>query len=223
LDLSAQRIDADELEQALCQISDIQAARIVVTPNALDITEIHVLALPNKSPKQLVRDIESTLMARFGVEVDHKKISIAQIGSDVADAIDADSTARGPRPKIASINTQVSGVHAQATVGLEYDGQLYVGQADGSASQTSRARLVAQACLVAVEQFVPESFGLALEDVSLLKMGREEVAVSCVAVVSPMGEQTVAGSAIVRMNEKDSIVRATLDAINRRLASLTTA
>lgn len=217
VDLEAPRIVAEELEQALCQIPDIKAARIVTSSGGRNIAEIHVLALPTKQPKQLVRDIESALIAEFGVEVDHKTISIAQVRPEALEPEDA----VGPRPRIVSINTDVHGVRSQATVSLEIDEEIYVGNASGPASQTQRGRLVAQACLNAVEQFVPETFGFALEDVSIVQLGRQQVAVACVSLVSPIGEQCFAGSATVRTNPNDSIVRATLDALNRRLGSLT--
>ena len=219
METDAARIVAEELEQALCQMQDIKAARIVLDHGGRAISEVHVLALPNKGPKQLVRDIESAIMAQFGVAIDHKKISIAQVGAEAL-ASD-DQSAPGPRPKIVSINNEVHGVRARATVGLEIDDEIYVGEASGPASQTSRGRLVAQACLNAIEQFLPDAYGFALEDVTILPMGRENVAVACVALVSPIGEQTFAGSATVRTNPNDSVVRATLDAINRRLGSLT--
>ena len=90
------------------------------------------------------------------------------------------------------------------------------------ASQTGRQRLVAQATLNAVEQYTHGAHSFALEDVTIVQLGREKVAVSCVTLVTPLGEQTFAGSALVRQNEKDSIVKATLDAINRRMGFLTT-
>ena len=53
-------------------------------------------------------------------------------------------------------------------------------------------------------------------------LGLEQVPVFCVVLVTPLGEQPFAGTAMVLHNENDSIVRATLDAINRRLGFLTT-
>jgi hypothetical protein len=41
-------------------------------------------------------------------------------------------------------------------------------------------------------------------------------------IVTPLGEQAFAGSALDRQNDRDSIVRATLDAIDRRLGFFTT-
>lgn len=207
-----------EIEEALSQVSEIKAARIVTSADGV-IQEIHVLALPTKAPKQLVRDIESTMMAAFGIPVDHKKISIAQLGQEMMPKQDAGMTQRA---KIKAINAEVSGINVIITVTLELEGDVYLGKASGPNSQTGRQRLVAQATLNAVEEYLEGVMGFALEDVGILQLGRERVAVSCVALVTSLGEQTFAGSALVRQNEKDSIVRATLDAINRRIGFLTT-
>jgi hypothetical protein len=221
VDQSASPVRVEEIEAALTEVGEIKAARIVVSPDGL-IQEIHVLALPTKQPKQLVRDIESTLMARFGVPVDHKKISIALLGRDsVRDDVEGDRSSAA-RPRICSINATVSGVQASASVTLEIAGNEYVGTAGGPASQTGRLRLVAQAALDAVSQYADATVSFALEDVAIVSLGREKVAVACIALVSGLGEQTFSGSAMVRHSDNDSVVRATLDAINRRMGFLTT-
>lgn len=222
MDPSASRVKVEDIEAALAEVGEIKAARIVADAQGA-IVEIHVLALPTKAPKQLVRDIESCLMAKFGIPVDHKKISIALLGKD---AMKPDAEALAPqvalRPRIISINATVSGVQASASVQLEIGDTEFTGIASGPASKTGRLRLVALATLDAVSQFADATTSFALEDVSILKLGREKVAVSCIALVSGMGEQTFSGSAMVRQNDNDSVVRATLDAINRRMDFLTT-
>jgi hypothetical protein len=204
----------EEVEETLRQIEDIEAARVVAS-SGQDIEEIHILASPSKGPKQLVRDIESTLMARFGIPIDHKKISIAQIDRS---EVGKDKS----RPKILSINTEISGVHSKTSVILTLNGTQFEGAAEGPASKTGLLRLVALATLNAIEKFAPPSYGFALEDITVISLGREKVAIACVALVTPFGEQTFAGSALVRQNEKSSVVRAVLDAINRRFSFLTT-
>ncbi len=206
-----------EIEEAISQVSEIKAARVVVGSDG-SIDEIHVLALPTKSPKQIVRDIESTVMAVFGIPVDHKKISIAQLGQDM---VPRDQIQAPPRARIRSINAEVTGVQLTVTVTLELGSDLYVGTATGPASQTSRRRLVALAALNAVEQYLEGSMSFALEDVDVVRLGKESVAVACVVLVTSLGEQAFSGAALVRQNEKDSIVKATLDAINRRIGFLT--
>ena len=223
MDQHLSQVSIEEIEEALGQVAEIKAARVVASPEGL-IQEIHILALPTKSPKQLVRDIESTIMASFGIPVDHKKISIAQLGSDAVKE-QASAEPREPRvcrPRIHAINVNVSGLVAAASVTLEIDGETFVGEATAPASQTARERIVAQATLNAVDQFARGTQSFSLEDVAVVRLGRQDVAVSCVTMISPLGEQSYAGSAIVRQNEKDSIVRATLDAINRRMAFLKT-
>lgn len=208
-----------EIEESLAQVSEIRAARVVTSPEGL-IEEIHVLALPSKMPKQLVRDIESLLMAAFGISVDHKKISIAQLGHE---NVPAPRTAEPTvRAKILAINAETAGVYVNIGVTLEIQADTFIGRATGPASQTGRQRLVAEATLDAIEQYLDGALTFALEDVSIVQLGRQSVAVACIALVTSLGEQAFAGSALVRQNDKDSIVRATLDAINRRLGFLTT-
>lgn len=213
-------LDMEEVENKLCQIKDVRAARIIKGKDN-SIEEIHILAVPNKGPKQLVHDIESALMAEYGLPVNHKKVSIAQVIDSTGESPKGEKRAR---PKIISINTDLSGVYAQIQVLLELNGQEYEGMARGPASQTGRNRLVAQATLNAVEKFIQGTYGFALEDVGIINLGREKVAVACVTLVSPFGsEEVFSGSAMVKQNKNDSIVRATLDAINRRFGFLITA
>jgi hypothetical protein len=223
MDQSVSRVRVEDIEAALAQVGEIKAARVVADVDGA-IQEIHVLALPTKPPKQLVRDIESTLMARFGLAIDHRKISIAQLGREMVEteepaAVDRSSSVR---PRIVGINASVSGMVASAAVTLEISSREYVGKASGPASQTGRMRQVANATLDALTQYVPDTTAFALEDVALLQLGRERVAVACVSLVTQFGEQSFTGSALVRQNDSDSIVRATLDAINRRMGLLTT-
>lgn len=206
-----------EIEDALSQVAEIRAARVVTGPDGT-IAEIHVLALPSKLPKQLVRDIESTLMAAFGIAIDHKVISIAQLGQESVPEAHADTTTRA---QILTVTCTGAGTHARVDVKLAIDGDAFEGSATGPASETSQRRLVAQATLTAIERYLQGAFTFALEDVGVTRLGRETVAVACVALVTGFGEQAYAGSALVRQNENDSIVRATLDAINRRLGFLT--
>ena len=212
------QVTVGEIETALCRMPDIKAARVVVDSLG-DILEVHVLALPSKQPKQLVRDIESAIMAEFGIAIDHKKVSIAQLGPQQMEAPERKAPARA---RIISINTEVSGLVTSATVALDFDGDTITGNAQGPGSETMRQRVVAMATINALEQYSAGAFGFALEDVAVMQLGHQSVAVSCLVVVTPLGDQAFVGSALVRQSEKDSIVRATLNAINRRVGFLTT-
>src|SRR3990172_9101844 len=141
----------EEIENSLCQISEVKAARII-TKRDNTIDEVHILASPEKNPKQLVRDIESLLLAEYGLPVNHRKISIAQIGEvkskKTAEKKEADLIEKGEktereikgarasgRPKIISINTQATGFQTTVTVRIELIHVEYEGIPKGPATQ----------------------------------------------------------------------------------------
>src|SRR5438034_10104417 len=64
-------------ENLIAGLTGVLSARVVVTPLG-DVSEIHVLTLSDMQPKQVVRNVESALMAQLGIKIDHRKISVAQ-------------------------------------------------------------------------------------------------------------------------------------------------
>ena len=198
-----------ELEATLGRQPGVQAVRVVTGPDAKP-TEVHVLATREKTPKQLVRDIQSVAMAQFDLEVDHRIVSVVQF----------DDEERGAAPNrvlIATITAQVTGLESTATVTLASGGTLYDGTASAPATPSSRPRLVARATLNAVCSLM--SVGACdIEYASIVQVGGREVAVSIVQVVTAEGESIVTGSALVRGDDADAVARSVLDALNRRLA-----
>ena len=72
--------DNEEFEETIAQLDAIEAARVVRKGGK--IVELHVLAAPSKSPKQVSRDIQSLAMARYGVNIDRRVISIVQLAAE---------------------------------------------------------------------------------------------------------------------------------------------
>ena len=70
-----------ELEDALRHIQGVKAASVVTGPDAVP-TEVHVLAAPGKPAKQVVRDVQSLALARYDIDIDHRIVSVVQIGDD---------------------------------------------------------------------------------------------------------------------------------------------
>ena len=62
-------------ENLLQSLESVLSARVVVSPVG-EITEVHVLANSGTGPKQVVRNVESALLAHLGIKVDHRKISV---------------------------------------------------------------------------------------------------------------------------------------------------
>jgi hypothetical protein len=198
-----------ELEASLGRLPGIQAVRVVTGPDAKP-TEVHVLASRDKTPKQLVRDIQSVALAQFDLDVDHRIVSVVQFD-------EADTASTNPnRVLIATITAQVTGLEATATVTLASGGTLYDGTATAPATASSRPRLIARATLNAVSALMPLG-ACDIEYAAIVQVGGREVAVSIVQVVTPDGEAIVTGSALVRGEESDAVARSVLDALNRRL------
>jgi len=205
----------DEVENSLCQMDEVKAARVVLGPER-SIAEIHVLATASKHPKQLSRDIESLLMAKHHLHVDHKKISIAQINDQGIDTATI-------RPKLVMVKHEIFGRKAKVEVVLEYEGEEYAGSEQGPTSKSGNLRMVAMATLAALEKMIHSKHSLALEDITALNLGRDMAVIVSIAILSLRGDENLAGCALVKGDERETIVRAVLDAVNRRLGLLITA
>ncbi|MDK2925319.1 MAG: hypothetical protein PWQ41_1093 [Bacillota bacterium] len=204
-------VSAAELEGILRQIRDVISARVVLD-EAGTIQEIHVLAGTGRSPKHIVRDIESTFMAHFNLPIDHKKVSVAQLDWETGLAGAATWV------KVVGVNVKVGGVRARCTVSLEVEGEVFTGEAEGAASAQNRLRLVAAAALNAVEVYLKGEVALALEGLKLLEVGGRTVAVVTVAAVTPVREENLAGASFITGDVAIGVAQAVLSALGPCLA-----
>ena len=72
-------------QEMINKINGVISTKIIHEDN--DIQEMHILANTLRSPKQIVRDIESILLTSFDYRIDRKVISIAQIETDDCDPL----------------------------------------------------------------------------------------------------------------------------------------
>ena len=70
--------EQEGMRDAICQIRGVLYAHLVFDAQGA-LQEIHVVSNTLRAPKQVARDIESLLLARFELRVDHKIISVAQM------------------------------------------------------------------------------------------------------------------------------------------------
>ncbi len=68
----------------------------------------------------------------------------------------------------------------------------------------------------ALRELLGNVVGFVVEDVTQFAFARGVVVVVGVSVISGAGEQTLVGSAFVRSDAKEAVVKATLDGVNRR-------
>jgi len=206
-----------DFEDAVRQINGVRAASVVTGPDAVP-TEIHVLTTTGKAPKQVVRDVQSLALARFDLDVDHRIVSVVQIGDDQPiEGAAAPVVESAPRPAITSIMVRTTGAESEATVTLAAGGHIFEAKVLGPGAATHRPRLVAQATLKALSELLGTT--AEVESAVLQQIGGREIALVVLTVMVPrLGEQAVVGSAIVRGDASDAVARAVLAALNRRLA-----
>lgn len=123
-----------------------------------------------------------------------------------------------PRLAIARLALVSDGLGVAATVTLEHGGSEQHGTAEGPASPAGVQRSVAIATLHAISSLVDVG-RLDVEEVSLAAVGSGFVAVVQVAWLWPDGAERLTGASEVRDDPHQAVIRATLDAVNRRIAS----
>lgn len=157
----------------------------------------------------MVRDIESVLLAKCNVAVDHRKISVAQIGEEPRSA--------HIRLQFLDISLYISAIKARAFVRLKRGDEIVEGEAVGPASTRNIPYLFSQATLKAIEKCLPEEVSLSLDDLMITNSKGRETVVVLIDLVTLNGEEPLAGAALVKQDIGKATVLATLNAINRRL------
>jgi hypothetical protein len=196
--------EAGILENELTALPEIRAARVVASPNGR-ISEVHIVSEGSKSPKQIVRDVQTLAQARFGLQIDHRVVSVVRFP-------DEPPTTAKPRFTLSSLSWSTEGTKATCRVRVEIGDETVLGESSGPASSVGRARLTADATARALH-------GVAVADVAdvrVVDVGPQRVAVAVVVLLVDAGEEVVVtGSAHVRADESEAIARAIIDAVAR--------
>src|SRR6056297_1490872 len=112
-----------DVENFLTELKSINSCKIVCG-DMKNIEEIHILADNGRNSKQISRDIQSTLLSKFKLDVDYKKISIAQINEKAKFNINR-------RIKLESTNYETCGENLNVQVTLKLNDTNYKGEAAG--------------------------------------------------------------------------------------------
>jgi hypothetical protein len=244
-----------EAERVLCRLRDVTAASI--TTDGDEIKEIHVVAESVRTPKNIVRDVETALKAFLKRSIDHRMISVAMVppmpvegekpaAGPVAQPVTRPAppsqpppppppapaplpplvapqvAATGARVRFVNANLFVSGLRTQAEVELSWQGTTRVGNATGASARDNAFRLLSSATLSALAPFLGPDISLAPHDVEFVRLGRQESVVVAVKLLGQRSEKTLVGCCTVEQDVAQSVVYATLAAVNRVLGGLKT-
>jgi len=200
----------EQIEGSLCKLRDVIATHITVN-NSGNIEEIHVVTKGNRNAKQVVRDVETLLVAELGLVVDHKIISVAQIQDE----------SRLPyvesRYKFSGVNIALSGLSAEVNVTLMKNGTAFTGSSNGPNTTQNRPRLIVSATLDALKHVFKEETTFLLEDLSVVPLGEKKAVVVLLTGLKGRSEKSFTGSALVSDDLDQAVVFATLNGLNRYL------
>lgn len=196
-------------QELICRLEGVQAAQVVFAENGMP-CEIHVLAGPEKSSKSLVRDIQSALTAQFGVQVDHRIISVAQLSEGLVPRGDFRLAHTG-------LEIKSAGGRVSASVTLARGGDTYTGHGESANTPFARRRCVSEAALAAVNRAAGETC-FELASVDAVTLAGQGIVVT--QVYSLRDGQRLLGSAFLNEDPDNAAVHSVLSAVNRRLSVL---
>jgi len=167
------------------------------------------------------------LRERFGLGVDAERVQIVEDAEiHPAPDLQAETVYDVPqqrlagRPAISRMHLVSSGLDVTATVTLSSDGRSASGEARGSASQSGVQRAVATATLRAVEDLSGDIARFELDHLEVSHLGADRMVIVALTMLSARGTERLTGAAAVREDVRQAVIRATLDALNRRLETL---
>ncbi len=206
-------------ENLISSLTGVMSARIVVTPQG-EISEIHVLTAGEIQAKQVVRNIESALMAQLGVKIDHRKISVAQT-ADVRpiEALQQEAIAtRANKRVVVFQGLDVRPAERQqrvlVRVRLSFEGREAEAEDQGTDTLRNRVEAAARAASLCLDELLPDN-SVALEGTQLVDAFDRKFVMVAVHGLGGREAQLLTGTCEIRESAERSAVLAVLDATNR--------
>jgi hypothetical protein len=217
-----------EAEELITSLPGVISARIIEVDGG-GAGDIHVLTGTDVPPKQTVRNVESALLAQFGVRVDHRKISVATTTDAVRPRVPrvapmiAPAPAESPSKRVTFEDVEVRRTSRSAwcRVTLRRGDETVDAEAETLTGARGRTEeIAARATLTALGQIEPDAAGLTLEGAQVVAaFGRDFVFVG-VTARQGRGAALLAGSCEVRESLETAAALAVLDATNRWVSRL---
>ncbi|MFQ5474141.1 MAG: hypothetical protein ACE5HF_02725 [Gemmatimonadota bacterium] len=210
------------IEKLLASLDGVDSMKIVPDGHG-GIDEIHVLSSSSLGPKQIVRNIESALLAEFGLQIDHRKISIARVKAPEIEAapvpeVTPSPAARAGERRILLDSVQIerrAGQTVSCRVELLGGSNSWVGEADGPDFEQSRLDVAATAALTALQQASDSDAILSLNGIARAELFGRNLVIAVIHGRSGREFASLAGIATVKDSPEEAAVLACLQATNR--------
>lgn len=197
------------MEKDIERIGSVLSCRFV--SNNEEVKEIHIVSNGTRSPKQISRDVQSVLIATYDLNIDYKKISIAELpGVEMATT--------ESRLKIEKISFEDNGNKATVKVGLSDESQIYEVTLSGINTSRNIERMLVKSVLDCVEKALGIEDRFILEEVKNMHISSDGIVVVVLVCIVDEQEKRLCGSSLVENDHKKAVVKATLDALNRSIS-----
>ncbi|HZK11052.1 MAG TPA: hypothetical protein VFD10_01655 [Atribacterota bacterium] len=210
--------EVEDIEKSLKDLNDILFAKIVLSEDG-DIKEIHIITKDSSNPKRITRDIESFLLAKYNIQVDYRKISIAQVkDKEIRDEqIKEEELESSLRIKFSDIKAEAIGNQFEVCVKLENNGKIYEGKVSGKNWDENREYLVAKAALEAISFYLEGSVFFQVDAIKKIELDSKEIIVVSINLIDSKRKENLVGSTVVKDDLNKAVVKAILKATNRRV------
>ena len=219
-----------EAEGLLMSLKSVMSARVVARPGG-EVEEIHLLTTDEVKPKQTVRNVESALLAHLDLEVDHRKISVAQTSGrppereapEPAVILLPDPPASERRLLFYSHQVETERSHrVRHRVEIEWQGDRYAGEATAADLPRARLEAVAAATLAAVSAALDkeleeegQAVALAVDGVKVVDAFDRKFVLVSVHAISGRDVTSLAGATLVEEATDRAAILSALQATDR--------
>jgi hypothetical protein len=213
--------DNREIVAALREVPGVADADVEPDGEGEGLGLLRLGLAPGVDEVEVASAVGRLLRERFGLGVDADRVQLvedmqtAAEDPDIEDEEDADADRF--RPAIRRMHIISSGLQVAAEVTLAVGDKTALGRAEGTATQTGVQRAVATATLRAVEELLSGKARFELDLVELTSTARDRAVLVAVTMLSSGGSERLTGAAGVREDVRQAAIRATLDALNRRV------
>lgn len=229
----------NRLEDELRRVPGVRSARVVGGEAP---SEIHIVATRERSPKQVVRDVQSLASAGFGIAIDHRIVSVVQLEDDEP-TINLDEPDAPPPPPVPTFEeprtsaAANNGHHSHrplidsVIVANKHDGpwvRVTLSWPSGETSEGAvvagptreiRARAAAFAAARALEGPLQRAASsVDIEQVIIHRLGSNDAVLVRASFTDRYGTTPLVGSALIYDDAATAAVHALLHAVNRKLA-----
>ena len=226
-------------EELILTLPGVVSAKIIESDSGA-VEQIHVLTTAELTPKQVVRNIESALMAHLAMRVDHRKISVAITSEPKSRPTPAQPMAAHPTPRSQFVvgsapgdgvavkrytarrlyfeDVEVRGSRSKGLscrVTLRKGEESYIGEAHGIEGDRSRLDLAARAAVFAIGSAEGREGQLAVEGVKVMEAFDREYVFVGVTVRAGRDSQLLVGNCEIKGSAETASALAVLAATNR--------